>query len=112
MSPADVRKWRNTTAPNETNPQKHQFFCGFADDFASLPRLKMNDEGLEEGPQTPNKQAFSETGGAQSGAIRSDAILKELSDCWPHLPNHVRQTIMTLPEESLTEVPRQQGTRQ
>lgn len=56
----------------------------------------MGDEGLEEGPQTPKKQAFSETGGAQSGAIRSDAILKELSDYWPQLPDHIRQTIMTL----------------
>ena len=58
--------------------------------------FRMGDEGLEEGPQTPKKQAFSETGGAQSGAIRSVAILKELSDCWPHLPQHIRQTIMTL----------------
>ena len=39
----------------------------------------MADGGLEEGPQTPKKQALSETGGAQSGAIRSDTILKELS---------------------------------
>ena len=41
----------------------------------------MADGGLEEGPQTPKKQALSETGGAQSGAIRSDTILKELSAC-------------------------------
>jgi len=57
---------------------------------------RMGETGLEEGPQTPKKQALSETGGAPGGAIRSDAILKELSDCWPHLPDHIRQTIMTL----------------
>jgi len=56
----------------------------------------MGDTGLEEGLQTPKKQALSETGGAPGGAIRSDAILKELSDCWPHLPQHIRQTILTL----------------
>jgi hypothetical protein len=56
----------------------------------------LGDEGLEEGPQTPKNHAISETGGAQGGAIRSDAILKELSDCWPNLPQHIRQTIMTL----------------
>ena len=56
----------------------------------------MGDTGLEEELQTPQKQALSETGGAQTGAIRSDAVLNELSDCWPHLPQHIRQTIMTL----------------
>jgi hypothetical protein len=76
--------------------RKSSDFRGPVGEFAELQSARVGDEGLEESLETPSKQALSETGGAQSGAIRSDAILKELCDCWPHLPDHIRQTIMTL----------------
>ena len=56
----------------------------------------MGDEGLEEPLEIPKEKRISEIGGARGGAMRPDATLIELSECWPHLPEQIRLKIMKL----------------
>ena len=56
----------------------------------------LGDEGLEEGQQTPEKQAISKAGGAPGGAMSIDPFPADLLVRWPHLPVHIRQAILTL----------------
>ncbi len=64
---------------------------------------RVGDEGLEPTPETPRKTAFSETGGAESGAVAArnlemDADLRTIITAWPLLSEATRQVIVRLVE--------------
>ena len=65
----------------------------------------MEDRGLERTPNSPQKTANSETGGAEAGAVDAqnrlnDPSLASLIDAWPTLPQTVRDEIVALTQRS------------
>ena len=63
----------------------------------------VGDTGLEPTPETPRKTAFSETGGAESGAVAArgsdvDPDLCTIITAWPSLSRVTQQVVIQLVE--------------
>jgi len=87
---------RTEGPPTHKARRKSSDFRGPADEFSVLQSAGVGDEGLEEPLEIPKEKRISEIGGARGGAMRPDATLIELSECWPHLPEQIRLKIMKL----------------
>ena len=87
---------RTEGPPTQKAQRKSSDFRGPAGEFAELQSARVGDEGLEEPLEIPKEKRISEIGGARGGAMRPDATLIELSECWPHLPEQIRLKIMKL----------------
>ena len=69
----------------------------------------MAEAGLELPQETPGKTHFSESGGAESGAVDAPSApippeLGKVIDAWPTLPEKVRARILAM-VEAATEKP-------
>ncbi len=87
---------RTEGPPTQKAQRKSSDFRGPSGEFAELQSARVGDEGLEEPLEIPKEKRISEIGGARGGAMRPDATLIELSECWPHLPKQIRLKIMKL----------------
>ena len=97
MTNQSVNESKRTEGPPMQKAQrKSRDFRGPVGEFAELQSAIVGDEGLEEPLEIPKEKRFSEIGGARGGAMRPDATLIELSECWPHLPEQIRLKIMKL----------------